>query len=237
MKNSRLLIDLRLEKYNLISVNSAYNFYNPKRKNKRQPFVTDLAQKENIRVQIIDQYKGKPLKINYMKVDINASSNSDIDNKSKTIFDASENIIITNDRFIEKILLRRAKQNKVCYSNKDSKITIEFTKNTFNNSVNNHWQASKVTLKSKAKTFKKDIKTLSAFYKKNKKYISKKRIIIVINTTLKSTQDLDNIFKLILDSFTGIIYEDDRQIDFIFATKETNNKIKNNLRVRIWEKL
>lgn len=237
MKKTKLLLDLELKQYNLISVNKAYRFYDPKRKNKYQPYVGDKKTKENIQNQLTSKYRGKPLKINYMKVDINASKKSDIDNKAKTLLDASEGIIMLNDRDINKLLFRRAKSNKVTYHSKEKRIKIDFIDKTFDNSVNKHWKSKNIKLSKEAEIFKKDISTLSAFYKKDKKYLSKKEIIIVINTTLRSTQDLDNVFKLIFDSFTGIIYKDDKQISYIFATKTVNNKSKNNLRIRIWENL
>jgi len=234
---TRLLLDLKLEKYQLVSVNKAYRFYDPKRKNKYQPYTTDGKEKEDIKIQILDSYKGKPLKITYMKVDINASKTSDIDNKGKTLLDASEDIIIKNDRDITTLLFRKAKFNRCIYKNKENNIKINFLPNTFRNSVNKHWKSKSIKLSKEAKVFKKDIKSLTSFYKKYKKYISKKEIIVIIKAQLKSTQDLDNIFKLILDSFTGIIYKDDIQVSYLFAKKVINNKSKNNLDVRIYEKL
>jgi len=234
---TKLLLDLKLSKYQLISVNRAYRFYDPKKKNKYQPYVGDKIEHNNIATQIKDKYKGKPLKINYIKADINTSTASDIDNKGKTLLDASENIVIQNDKDISKILFRRAEFNRATYKNKGNNIIIDFKKGTFSNSVNKHWKSASIKLTQEAKVFKRDIKTLASFYKERKKYISSNEIIVIINTTLRNDQDLDNVFKLILDSFTNIIYKDDKQISFIFATKEIENKKKNNLRVRIFEKI
>lgn len=234
---TQLLLDLTVNNYKLISVNKAYFFYDPKRKNKYQPYVADNKLKSNIQAQIIEQYNKKPLKIDYVKVDINASKDSDIDNKSKTLFDACEKYLFKNDRDIVKILLRRSQFNRIVAKNKNKKIIINFTPNTLDNSVNYHWKSNRVKLSKIAKKFKEDLKLLARFYKKNKKYISTKRIIVIINTRLKSTQDLDNIFKLLLDSFSGIIYNDDKQIDFIYATKKIDNNKENNLRIRILELL
>lgn len=232
---TRLLLDLKISNYKLISVNKAYTFYDSKRKkNKCQPYAADNDQKELIRDEIEKQYKGKPFKMDYVKVDINASKTSDIDNKTKTLFDACEGYIFNNDKDILKILLRRNSFNRITARNKSKKIIINFPSNALKNSVNNHWKSNTVKLSKVARTFKKDVRILTRFYQKYKKYISKKRIIVIINADLRATQDLDNIFKLLLDSFSTFVYDDDRQIDFIYATKKVSNK-GNNVRIRILE--
>jgi len=234
---TNILLDMTINNYNLLSVNKAYKFYDIKRKNKYQPYTTSKKEKENIRRQISSQYHDKPLTVTYLKLDIKASGSSDIDNKGKITIDACEGILLKNDRDITTLIMRRASFNKItCKCNKEKSISISLLPNALDNSVNNHWKSKNIKLSKKAIIFKKDIKTLAQFYKMKKKYISEKDIIIVLNAYIRNQQDIDNVFKLLFDSFTKTIYKDDKQIFYIIAHKYIKNKGNNAFRIKIYEK-
>lgn len=220
-----------------ISLNRAYIHFNPNARTLKGKF-TPIPLDGNIKKMILNDLAtsnitAKPLDINRVQAVI--SGKSDLDNNFKTVLDALEGYLISNDRLITDIKAKSGDQGHISlFENGSERPTYSLDISNMG-SANRKWLGKKIKLTKKAKKFKSDLGIISRFSKTTSKP-TKKQVMVYLEAGLLSVQDLDNIFKLIFDSLTGIIYEDDRQICYIHAVKKViKTKIQNYLTINIYE--
>ena len=229
-----ILLELNLLNIKLLSVNKAYNFYGD---NGCKPFTISKNEKKTIQDLLMISYKNvNPCDVN--KVIATFNGKGDLDNKFKTIFDASQGIVIKNDRDINYIEISRGEKTVFdFYENDKSVCSCDLS--SVSNSINKHWSVkgknSSITLTKEARKYKEDMAIISRFYKTTK-IPSEKDVIIELEAGLNKSQDLDNIFKLLFDSYKRIIYDEDKQICKITAIKKIVEGNKNTLKLKVFEK-
>lgn len=233
-KNILKVLNLRISP---VSLNRAYVHFNPNAKTtkgKFTPIPLDTALKEMILNDVLASgVKAKPVDIN--RVESIISGKSDLDNNFKSILDAIEGSLITNDRLIHDIKVKRGDHGHISLyekNNKNSTYEIPISKM---GSANRKWLGRTIKLTRVAKKFKSDLSIISRF-SKSISTPTKKPVMAYLEVGIISNQDLDNVFKLIFDSLTGIIYDDDRQICYIHAVKKVvKKKLQNYLSINVYE--
>lgn len=92
-------------------------------------------------------------------------------------------------------------------------------------SVNTYWRRGQYStyLSKKGREFKENVKAILIAEKIKK---TEKRLLVTINLFFKGKRkrDIDNYNKAILDSFNGIVWGDDEQIERLIISKEYNHK-------------
>ena len=94
-------------------------------------------------------------------------------------------------------------------------------------SVNTYWRRGRNStyLSEKGKVFKESVKN-ALHSQKIKKYENERlKVKIFLFFKGKRKRDIDNHNKAILDSFNGIVWKDDEQIDELITIKSYGNKI------------
>lgn len=220
-----------------ISLNKAYIHFNPKAKTlkgKYTPIPLDGKIKKMILNDLVaSKIKAKPLDIT--RVEAIIAGKSDLDNNFKTVLDAVEDYLITNDRLIRDIKVKSGDQGHFAFFEEGEQFPAYSLPISKMGSANGKWLGRTIKLTRVAKKFKSDLSIISRFSKLTSKP-TKKPVMVYLEAGLRSVQDLDNIFKLIFDSLIGIIYGDDRQICYIHAVKKVvKTKQQNYLTINIYE--
>lgn len=102
--------------------------------------------------------------------------------------------------------------------------------------VNTYWRRSgkNIHLSEKGIAFKRDVK-LFMRTQKNKKLSSEPLAVeLILNFKGKTKRDIDNYCKVVLDSFIGILWEDDSQIIKLNIEKNIGEK-EDNFILRVQE--